>query len=568
MEHAENLFGTLTAILATAIVAALLLHRIRQSILLGYFLCGVLIGPGTIGLVRDPERIAIVSETGVILLLFSLGIEFSFSELRRIGRIALRGGTVQFVISALFLGSALAALGLDPQTAFLAGALAAMSSTAIALRVFEESEYAGGAAGRLALGIAIFQDLLAVGIILLMPVFAGRGGPAATAVAAGVALAKCAAFLGVGVVLSRHVVPRVLAAVERTRSNELFTLAVLALCAGIAWLGSQFGLSLALGAFVAGLIVSETIYSHRILADILPFKHLYLALFFVGVGIQIDPRYCLDRAGFLVAATLGLIVLKGVAAFAGGIAAGFPARPAIAAGLGLSSVGEFSLVLFLNAFALGLVPETLRQGILACATLSMGATPILMKLATPLARFVEARVATARQAPGESQGGRRVADLAGHAVICGYGTIGETLNEALRKIGVPTLIIELNAETVKALVRAKQPCLFADIAHEEALRLANIERARLLVITVPVLSAATAAIRVARRANPDLHVICRARYPQNVQPLRDLGVNAIVDEEATTSLEFLGRTLRFFDQSAADIADQVRQSRFAFGVEE
>jgi CPA2 family monovalent cation:H+ antiporter-2 len=366
--------------------------------------------------------------------------------------------------------------------------------------------------------------------------------------------------------LSRHVVPGILEAVEKTRSNELFTLCVLALCAGIAWLGSVFGLSLALGAFVAGLIVSETVYSHKILADILPFKHLYLALFFIGIGIQIEPGYLVANALPLLGMLVVVLAVKILAGTAGGLVAGFPARPSIAAGLGLSSVGEFSLVLFMTSRDLGLLPEGLSQAFLACATLSMGATPVLMKLATPLARLVEARLPVKPRVAPHGPARRRLADLQDHAVICGYGAIGASLNGALRKIGLDTVIVELNAETVKRLVAAKQPCVFADITHEETMRLVGVERAKMLVITVPLLEAARAAIRSARAGNPRIHIICRARYPRHVQPLLDLGVDTVVNEEAETLLEFTRCAMRYFDQSPEEIDEQLRQSRSAMGA--
>lgn len=564
-----DFFGLLAVILATAIVVALALHRLRQSVLIGYFLCGLLLGSGGLNIVSDPDQIHIVSEVGVVLLMFSLGIEFSIAELRHLSGIALRGGGTQMLLASAGLAGLLIVFGVPLKIAIFAGLAGGMSSTAIVLRIFQEGEHAGGSARGIALGVAIFQDLAAVAIILLLPVFGGEGGTKELVTGLLVALAKCAAFAGTGWLLSRFVVPQILGYVHGTRSRELFTLMVLALCAGIAYLGSLFGLSLALGAFVAGIIVSETIFSHKILADILPFKDFFLALFFIAVGIQVDLAYCMAHWPALLGSTLFVLVLKTVAGTAGGLVAGFPIRPAITAGLGLGSIGEFSFVVVGGALAAGLMGGDFHKAFLACGILTMAATPLMMKLAAPLgARLDGWKIFQHHPLFSARKAQKRPDDLKGHVIICGHGMIGETLNDTLAKIGVPTLVVELNADTVRRLLRAGQPCLFADISQAESMMLARLPEARVLVVTVPHFESAMAAVKNARDLNPGIFIICRARYPRHAQPLRDLGVHVVINEEAETSFEVIRRTLLQFEQAPGDIAEVIRQLRFQYGVED
>jgi monovalent cation:H+ antiporter-2, CPA2 family len=563
----ENLFGVLTVMLLTAIVVSLLLHRVRQSVVVGYIFCGVLIGPFGLRLVTDAGQIRMLSEFGVMLLLFNLGIEFSVTELKQLRRIAVAGGTVQMITSALLLAAVVWGLGIAPRTALLLGLIGSISSTALVLKIFQESAHAWDTAARLALGIAIFQDLVAVGLMLVLPAFAGAGGTPLPA-ALGGALGKGVLFLAASYLLNRFVIPQALRRVSLTRSRELFTLSVIALCAGIAWLASLFGLSLALGAFVAGLLVSDTIYSHKILADVLPFKDFFLTLFFVSIGLLLDVHFLLEHWLLVAGLVVVTIVIKAACGIAGGWAAGFTPVPAAAAGLGLSSVGEFSFVLLGAAAAQGLIGADRYSLFLACAALSMSATPMLMQWAVPLGRWLE-RWPALRQ-PGarrDTSRSRRLSDLENHAVICGYGHIGETLNATLRRLGVETLVIDLNAVTIERLVKEGQLCLFADVAQAETLRLARLEKARVLAITIPDFQSTRAAVKAAREISPDAFLICRARFPRHVEPLRKLGVHAVVSEEAETSFEIIHRSLEACERRPEEIEEALRQLRYEYGVE-
>lgn len=562
----ETAFGGLAAMLVTAIVVSLLLHRFKQSILIGYFICGLIVGPSGLKLVNDTESIQLFAEFGVALLMFNLGIEFSLSELKHLRRIALMGGSVQMALSGLALGGVALALGLNPTSALLLGLITAVSSTAVVLRIFQEPSSATSAASRISVGISVFQDILAVLLMILLPSVAQASGQLGWAL--GMAALKAIGFLGAGLLLSRYVVPQLLSVVSSTRSRELFTLMVLALCVGIAYLGHFFGLSLALGAFTAGLIVSETVFSHKILADILPFKDFFLTLFFVSIGMLIDVGYFLAHWPVLVAATMVLLILKTMAGFAGGLAAGFSVRPSLAAGIGLSSIGEFSFVLLGAALAYKIISPEMHQSLLVIATLTMGSTPILMKLALPASRALErAAVFNKRRRPDSTESARMIHQLQDHVIICGYGAIGENLNNVFTKIGLPTLVIDLNAETIGALVKRGQLCLFADVAQSETLHLAAVHHARILALTLPNFNSARTAIQTAVELNPSIQIVCRARFPREVEPLRKLGVQAVINEELETSFEIIRRSLELYERPIEEIDEFLRQLRFEYGVE-
>lgn len=562
----EAAFGALAAILITAIVVSLLLHKFKQSILIGYFICGLIIGPSGLQLVNDTARIHLFAEFGVALLMFNLGIEFSLSELKHLRRIALVGGSIQMALSTIALGGIALAMGLSPSNALLLGLITGLSSTAVVLRVFQEPASATSAASRIAIGAAVFQDIVAVLLMILLPSAAGASGQLGWAL--GVAGLKAVGFLGVGFLLSRYVVPQLLQMVSNTRSRELFTLMVLALCVGIAYLGHFFGLSLALGAFTAGLIVSETVFSHKILADILPFKDFFLTLFFVSIGMLIDVGYFVAHWPMLLLATLLILVLKTGAGFAAGLSAGFSVRPSLAAGIGLSSIGEFSFVLLGAALAYKIVAPELHQSLLVIATLTMGSTPILMKLALPASRLIErVRMFNKRRRPDSTESARMIHQLKDHVIICGYGAIGENLNNVFTKLGLPTLVIDLNAETIRALVKRGQLCLFADVAQSETMHLAAVNHAKILALTLPNFNSARTAIQTAVELNPDIQIVCRARFPREVEPLRKLGVQAVINEELETSFELIRRSLELYERPAEEIEEFLHQLRFEYGVE-
>ncbi len=527
-------FGLLAMVLVMSVLAALVLTKAKQSLLVGYFVVGVVIANSgllwVVGADKDDPVIGMLGELGVILLMFTLGIEFSLGELRHLWRIAVFGGGLQVLVTGLLAGFGAKWAGLPgPECAVIAVAVA-LSSTAVAMKSFQELGQPNNPGARAALGVALFQDILVILFILVLPAIYGTG-EGSLAGGIGLALGKGILFLAAVLLFGKYVNEPLLNLVARTRSRELFTLTVIALCAAVALVGERLNLSLSLGAFAAGLVVSESIYSHRILSDILPFKDLFLTIFFVSVGLMIDLGALMERWVFVLVGTVVILVVKGSIVLGVTRLLRLPLRPALLSAAALASTGEFSLVLLKKAGGFRDLDPGVEQLLLACTAVSMGLVPSLMRGATPFGKWLEAKGRGHRLPTGVGlEHGISTDQISDHAVICGFGPVGRALNESLRRCGVETLVLELNSETVRELKADKQPVLFADATHPEALDLAGIKRARMVAFTFPAVEATLAALPLVRERNPEVCVFARAKFPNEVEQLKARGVNVIHDE--------------------------------------
>jgi monovalent cation:H+ antiporter-2, CPA2 family len=525
----------LTLALALAVLVSLLLVRFRQSLLVGYLLSGVLIGNFGLlwltGVGKGSPVIADLSEIGVILLMFTLGIEFSLSELRYLWRTALLGGGLQMALTAGCGGLIAAALGFPLAASVVLGVALGMSSTAVAMKTYQDLGQPNHPAARASLGIALFQDILVIVFILLVPVLYGRGEGGALA-SIGTALGKGVVFLAGAWLLGRYGITPLLHLVARTRSRELFTLTVIGLCAGVAYAGGELDLSLALGAFTAGLVVSGSIYSHRILSDILPFRDLFLAIFFIAVGLKVDLSVIAEAWPRILLGSVLVLTIKAALVFGVLKCLRLPGRSALPAAGSLASMGEFSLVLLGRAEDYRAFAPEVEQILLACAAVTMAAVPSLMRASFAAGPWLERRriFAPHKRLPASLKPTQAIREICDHAVICGYGPVGRALNEALKRCGVPTLVLESNSETVRTLKKDGQLVLFADATHPEAMDLAGIRRARLVAFTFPAVDATCAAVPLVRERNEGIYIFGRAKYPPEVTRLRKLGVQVIHDE--------------------------------------
>ena len=511
VSNISPLFALLTLVLILAVLVSLVLVRFKQSLLVGYLLSGVLIGNFGLlwltGLHKDDPVITDFAEIGVVLLMFTLGIEFSLSEFKHLWRTALIGGGLQVGITAGVVGLLAAAFGYPVADSIVLGVAVALSSTAVAMMSFQDLGQQNNPGARASLGIALFQDILVKGGLFLIGAW----------------------------LLGRYGLTPLLHAVAKTRSRELFTLTVIGLCAGVAFAGGALNLSLALGAFAAGLVVSESIYSHRILSDILPFKDLFLAIFFISVGLLIDVSVIASDFPRILLGSLLILVLKGSVVFAVLKWIKIPGRPALLAAGSLASNGEFSLVLIGKAGGYRPFDPGTEQMLLVCTAMTMAVVPSLMRAAGPTGKWLEKKgLMSKRKIVPESMTPVKVLkEISDHAIICGYGPVGQSLNAALKRCGVDTLVMELNSETVRALKKEGQPVLFADSTHPEALDLAGIQRARLVAFTFPSVSATCAAVPLVRERNAGIFIFGRAKFIADVTRLREMGVQVIHDERET-----------------------------------
>ncbi len=555
-------------VLAVAVVVTLIFSRLRLPPLVGLFVAGALIGPKSLGLIKSAESVEALAEMGVIFLLFTLGLEFSFGRMRRLGRSILAAGPLQVVVTG-GIGVGLALLtGLSMAESLVLGMLIALSSTAVVIKTLGERGQIDSAIGRNALGILVFQDILVVPMMLVLPLLAGEGAAQAEgALSLGPALmvAVAVGLVAFVVVLTRWVAPRVLFEAARSRSSDVFLMAVVTICFAVAALSARLGLSLALGAFLAGLIIAESEYSHQALGYVLPFRNLLMSFFFVSVGMLLDPGFLRDHWWMVLLASAGLMLVKTLTGTAAVLSIGYPSGVAVSTGMALAQVGEFSFVLAAVAATYSLLPANLQQGFLAVAVVTMAVTPVVISRTGRVGRAADAvrlpvwlRKRTAKAV--KERPVRR-----DHLLIVGYGLNGRNLARVAREFGFPYAVIEMNPQTVREETRRAEPLYFGDATNEAVLVQAGAQQARAAAVVIGDPVATRGIVAQLRRVNPCLHIIARTRFVSEVQPLYDLGANEVVPEEFETSVQIFRLTARYFSVAEPDaqrIEDLIREDHY------
>lgn len=559
------ILSDVVVILGLSLGVILLFQRARVPLVLAFFLTGVIAGPHGLKLVRETAQVEALAELGVILLLFTIGIEFSLASFARIWRSVLIGGSLQVGLTILAVFGLARLLDHPPGEAVFLGMLVSTSSTAIILRLLKERAELDSPHGKNALGISIFQDLAIVAMMLVTPFLAMQEG----AVGGGLLLllAKAALIIGAVLVGARWVVPWILFQVARTRSREVFLLATAALGLAAAWLTSAAGLSLALGAFLAGLVISESEYGAQALAEILPFKDLFLSFFFVSVGMLLDVAFVAREGVEVFLSAVGLMVLKAaVAASAVGLL-GYSLRTAVLAGVALSNVGEFAFILSRVGIQAGLLNGDQEQFFLANSVLTMALAPFAFAFAPHVADVLQPLRLPLRLWRGEPSGeepeeeGARPAPLEDHLIIVGFGVNGSNLARAARVAGIPYLVVETNPERVRRERERGEPILFGDATHPAVLERAGVEKARVLVSAISDPGGTRRVVQAAKRMNPALYVVARTRYVQEVEPLFRAGADEVIPEEFETSVEILVRVLRRYLIPQLEIEEFVAEIR-------
>jgi CPA2 family monovalent cation:H+ antiporter-2 len=543
----QGILLDIVVIFALAVGASVLCHRLGLPSSIGLLLAGLLAGPDALGLVRNVHQIELLSEIGVVLLLFVIGLEFSLADLAHLRQQFLVGGSIQFFGTALVVGLGTLAMGSNLQQSVYIGFVIALSSTAIVLKMLQERAELDAPHGRMVLATLIYQDIAVVPVMLMAPLLAGVGSGAANGVgAAAVAglVLRVAAVALFAFVAYRWVVPWVLERITRIRSSEAFLLGVITLCVGIALFTQSLGLSLALGAFLAGLIISESDYSHQAVSAMMPFRDVFMSLFFVSIGMLLDVGFLLANPARLLLLTLGVIAIKPVVATIASLAIGLPLRHSILAGLALAQVGEFSLVAARAGVSAGLFGADIFQLVLDTAVLTMLLTPALVALGpafadavcrTPLVKLQRRTFGPARVGSAHSYDG--------HIVIVGFGVTGSNVAKTARQADVPYAVLELNAATVREALAAGEPIHFGDAAQEIILRHVDADKARVIVIVIDDPAAARRIVELARRIAPGAYILVRSRYLREVEPLRALGADEVIADELEVSIEVFSRVL-------------------------
>ncbi|MBN1319197.1 MAG: cation:proton antiporter [Thermoleophilia bacterium] len=550
-------------VMAVAVVVTLLFSRLRLPTLVGLFVAGVLIGPHAFGLIKSPETVEELAEIGVVFLLFTLGLEMSFRRMARLARVLFIAGPLQLVLTGAAGMGVGFAFGLSLAEAIVLGMLVALSSTAVVLKTMTERAEVDTPVGKNVLGILIFQDILVVPFMIVLPLLAGNepdvsmSAPVLTAVAVGVVVLV--------VVLAKWIVPRVLYEAAKSRSADVFLMVVVAICFAVAGLSAWLGLSLALGAFLAGLIISESEYGHHSLGLVMPFRNLLVSFFFVSIGMLLDPSFLAGHWWMVILGAIGLILVKTITGTLAVEALRYPLRVALGTGLALSQVGEFSFVLAAVAVSNYLLPENLRQGFLAVAVLTMAVTPVVMSMTGRLYRLVERLDLPSWVVCGHGVESAQEVAHSNHLLIIGYGINGRNLSRAAREFGFPYAVIELNPQTVRQEAARDEPMHFGDATNEAVLIQAGAERARAAAVVIGDPVATRGIVGQLRRVNPSLHIIARTRFLSEVQPLYALGASDVVPEEFETSIEIFHRMAHYFDLPEEDVQrleDAIREDHY------
>ena len=555
------LLSELALVAALGVLVTLVLGRLKLPTVAGLLAAGAIMGPSALGLVTSVHDIEVLAEVGVVLLLFTIGLEFSLSRLKVIFKQVALGGVLQVGVTFLLTLFLAKALGLSWSVGVFFGFAVALSSTAIVLRTLAERQELDAPHGRFIVGTLIFQDLCVVPMVLIVPLLAGSDGSIGGELA--FALGKAVAVVVVTVVLARIAVPKFLNLVDANRSREVFLLAILSLCIGTAWLTSLAGLSLALGAFLGGMVVADTEYGHRAMSDILPLRDAFVSIFFVVLGMLFDLQVLIERPFVVLGLLLGFLIVKGTIATLAAMVMRFPARAAWLAGVGLAQFGEFGFVLTKLAEQNGVVTSHEVAPLLAAGILSMFLTPVMVR-AAPHLKAGERLLAPLERLFGVNCVDELDLDGAGerdHVIIVGYGLAGTFAARALQAAEIPQVIIEMNIENVRAGRKQNLPVYYGDATSEEALQHAGIERARLAVILVNDKRAAERIAKTIRQVAPQLHILLRGRFFLERSSYLSAGANEVVAEELEGALEVVARMLNRLEAPRNHIESCVRQIR-------
>ena len=569
------LVTTMAVAFAAAWVLGILAQRLRLSPIVGYLLAGILIGPHTPGLRADVPLASQLAEIGVVLLMFGVGLHFHVDDLRTVGRLAIPGALVQSSVATLLgLGIGLA-FGWPLASGLVLGMALSVASTVVLLRGLEAQNLVGTPAGHAAIGWLIVEDILTVLVLVVIPVLGQAGGALGPAGLLGdvtLALGKLLALVALVFGFGSRLLPRVLVYVARLQSRELFTLTILAIAIAIATGAALlFGASMALGAFLAGMVVGQSPVSQQAAADALPLRDAFAVLFFVSVGMLFEPAFLVREPLLLLAALAVVLIGKPLAALAVVALLGYSVRTALVVALGLAQVGEFSFILGDLARHHGLLSDTGFSLLVACALVSIALNPILFRSLDGLEGRLRAkpglwrllnRVSAGRYAAANAETSAEIARvLAPLAVVVGYGPVGRSVDEALRQAGTRTVVIDLNMDSVAEIRAASRQAIFGDASHADILREAGVERASHLVVTLPHSVNRTPMIAAARQLNPGCRIFVRARYLRERGDLELVGTSAVCYEEVEAAVALTSLVLEDLKAGPDRIAEHARRVR-------
>lgn len=542
---------SIAVFLAAGLVGGMVAHRLRQPVILGYLVIGVAVGPHALGWVGDLKMIEAAATIGVALLMFTLGLEISLAQLREVGKLGLWGGFIQVTATfglGLLVGVILFQWPFSQAALF--GLIISLSSTAVCLKILMERGELTSVQGRIMMALLIFQDISVVAMVLIMPLLGGVAGNVPLALA--LAVGKVVLFIGMTIVAGRWVLPWLMGSIGGVRARELFLLTVLVLCLGAA-IGTQiFGLSIVFGAFLVGLVLRETRFVHQALAEITPLRDIFATLFFVSLGMLLDPFFLVENWAWVAIIVGVIIILKLLVIFSLVRLFGRSTRIAFLTGAGLFQIGEFSFILAQGGINNGIISGHFYSVILASAIITMLLTPVSINLASRLfskiARTADGKRMVAREALPVSVSRETI----NRVVVAGYGRVGQNIAQGLQDAGIPYLVIDIDPERVSEARSSGRPRIYGDATNFRLLNKAGLDKARALVITYPDPMAVITTAKVALSINPELKILARVHRAKEANILKGMGITELVSPEYEASFRFIKRLLKITGQSKED----------------
>ena len=542
------LLQDIVVLLGFSVVVVLLLQRLRLPSVLGFLVTGIIIGPFGFGLIENPDQVELLSEIGVILLMFVIGMELSLKQLASMKQTVFLGGFMQVGPSIVVTSFIFFVLGSSWKEAVFTGFLFSLSSTALVLKILYDRNEITAPHGRMALGILIFQDLIVVPMMLFTPIMAGNSGNVINEVL--FLLLKSGLVLALTYIGAKYLVPRAMYLIAQTKSKELFLLATIALCFTVAFLTASAGLSLAFGAFLAGLIISESDYSHQATSTILPFRELFISFFFISIGMLLDLDFFMNNAVMILLMVLVVFILKGGVVSLTALALKYSMRTVVLSGMALFQVGEFAFILSRVGIENGLLSPQMNQYFLSVSVFTMLLTPFIFLFSGNTANLILKKLTPGtggykvnRDFSISEDGAQGPED---HLLIIGYGINGTNLAKAAKYADIPYMVLELNPQIVKREKSKGEPIIYGDAMQEHMLEAVNVKKARVVVVAISDPRATKAIVANIRHLSPSVHIVVRTRYVKEIKSLLALGADEVIPEEFETSIEIFSRVLTNF----------------------
>ena len=554
-----QLLRDLVVVFGCAAPLVYLFYRFKQSPLVAFVVTGTVVGPYGLSLIHDVESVHTLATVGVMILLFSLGLEFSLKRLMETRMAVLVIGPLQMLGTIAATALVARIRGIPFGTGVIYGILIGLSSTAVFMKMLDERREANSFHGRIGMGVSIFQDLCTIPFIIAIPLMATEKN---LLYAAGSALGKSLILITAVLVVGNYLFPVLLRGILKTRSKELFLITSVFMFLGTAWATAAAGVSLALGSFLAGLILSESEYGHHIFAEVRPFRDSLNSLFFISIGMLINPAFIIDHPWTILGLTAAIVAGKVAITTGAVMAARIPLHVALLTGFALAQVGEFSFILLQTVSSVGAISAAPYQVFLSCSVLSMALTPVLFGLSRKViqrfARSWSPQLPFGRSTLGSLQ---EFGSLKDHVIICGFGLGGQSIARVLKANRIPYLVTDLNEQRVREARKDGEPILFGDCTSTHILELAGIKRSRVIVFVISDPFASRLAVRAAREMSREIVVLTRTKYVADIDALWDQGSNEVISEEFEASLELMTRILRVYNAPRAMVAAEIKSIR-------